>query len=455
MLEIEALGPAGQYATRTRIPVLDASGAQTITLSSVPSLVVSHWMESMSESQPLSLDEAPEVLGKAADVFSGQEILGDTLDAHERRLSALTGTPLAVVRECDQLITETLRNPVRASRLATPMGCGTADRVPRAGRRHGAVWSRVGDVLVVHAAGNSPGVHSAWLEALALGYRVAVRPSNRDPLTPYRLVTALRTAGVPPDQVVLVPSDHATARSMIERADLALGYGGQDVVHAYRTRRDVLTRGPGRSKLVVAADADREAGMDLATEGATYHAGTACTATTGVLVEADPCGFARELAEALRDIPSAPPWDDRARLPCMPASEADRLVSAVLTRVEPDAVRLAPRVERVAAEGAMAAITPAVLELASATDPLLSYELPFPCVWVAPFNRDVVGTLDDSLVVSLHTSDAGLIDQVLGLARVSNVYQGLPTCWTHPDVPHDAFLAEFLMRTKGVSCAYR
>ncbi len=45
------------------------------------------------------------------------------------------------------------------------------------------MWARRGEVLAVHAPGNAPGVHGLWPQALALGYRVAVRPSRREPLT--------------------------------------------------------------------------------------------------------------------------------------------------------------------------------------------------------------------------------------------------------------------------------
>ena len=51
------------------------------------------------------------------------------------------------------------------------------------------------EVFAVHASGNSPGVHGLWLQALALGYRVAIRPSRREPFTGHRLISALRQAG--------------------------------------------------------------------------------------------------------------------------------------------------------------------------------------------------------------------------------------------------------------------
>jgi hypothetical protein len=451
MLDIPALGPTGPYRTRKRTSVTDASGEPVLELASVPGLVVSRWIDTLRSSEPLSVAEMPDVLRKAADVFEGQEILGDDLSAHQERVAALTGTPVTVVRACDRLITETLRDVLRAPSLARLTGCAAPGAAVPKAPAAGAAWCRTGEVFAVHAAGNSPGVHSMWLEALALGYRVVVRPSNRDPLTPFRLVTALWQAGLPTTQLVLAPCDHATADLIIERADRALVYGGQDVVDKYRNRSDVLTQGPGRSKLVVTADADRRAGLGLAVEGAVYHAGTACTATTGVLVEHDPAGFAREMADVLRELAPAGPQDDAACLPCLPGADAERLAAAVLERAGNATVHLAPRAARLGGGGALATITPAVVELASAKDPLLSYEVPFPCVWVAPFERDAPDVLDGSLVLALHTGDAALVTRALELTAVSNVYWGRPTSWVHPDVPHDGFLAEFLMRAKGLA----
>ena len=453
MLDIPALGPTGPYRTRNRTTVTDASGVPARELASVPGLVVSHWIDQLRASAPLPVAQAADVLAKAADVFADQEVLGDDLDAHERRVAELTGTPLTVVRECDRLITATLRDVARTASAARPAGCAPAGTAVSTSLPAGAAWRRTGDVFAVHAAGNSPGVHAMWPEALALGYRVVVRPSNRDPLTPLRLVTALREAGVPATQLVVAPCDHATADLIIERSDRAVVYGGQDVVDKYRNRADIRPQGPGRSKLVVAADADRDTGLELARTGALYHAGTACTATTGVLVEHDPAGFAAELGAALAEVTPAGPLSDTALLPCMPEADARRLATAVLDRAGDAVVHLAPRAERLGDTGSMAALTPAVVELTSPKDPLLSYEMPFPCVWVAPFERGTTHVLDGSLVLSLHTEDLGLIAAASELTSVSNVYRSRPTSWVHPDVPHDGFLGEFLMRATGLALA--
>ncbi|BBY57668.1 hypothetical protein MSAR_08040 [Mycolicibacterium sarraceniae] len=86
-----------------------------------------------------------------------------------------------------------------------------------------AIWARRGELFGVHASGNAPGVHGLWPQALAMGYRVAVRPSRREPFTAHQLVAALCEAGFREDDVTYLPTDHAGADEIIAAADLGDG----------------------------------------------------------------------------------------------------------------------------------------------------------------------------------------------------------------------------------------
>lgn len=163
--------------------------------------------------------------------------------------------------------------------------------------------------------------------------------------------------------------------------------------------------------------------------------------------------FAADLAAELDGLPAAGPADEDAALPCMPVERAGQLVAAVTRWAQGSIVHLAPRVERVGRNGTQATVTPAVVEVASADSPLLAHEMPFPCVWVAPWDDGDLAALDDSLVLSLHTTHPELATRAARLGRVANVYHGRPTSWTHPDVPHDGYLGTFLMRAKGLALA--
>ncbi len=58
--------------------------------------------------------------------------------------------------------------------------------------------------------------------------------------------------------------------------------------------------------------------------------------------------------------------------------------------------------------------------------------------------------LRHSLVITAITGDDELIDDVLAEPTISNVYYGNhPTFFCAPEIPHDGFLADVLMRNKG------
>jgi hypothetical protein len=77
--------------------------------------------------------------------------------------------------------------------------------------------------------------------------------------------------------------------------------------------------------------------------------------------------------------------------------------------------------------------------------------LPFPCVWISPWSRrDGLQPLRHSLVLNAITSDDDLIDDLVNEPTVTNVYNGhYPTHHHTPEIPHDGFLTDFLMRNKG------
>ena len=77
-------------------------------------------------------------------------------------------------------------------------------------------------------------------------------------------------------------------------------------------------------------------------------------------------------------------------------------------------------------------------------------EWAFPCVWVAPWSR--TSRLESrQLSSAVNVIDEGLIDDLVNEPTVSNVYSGEHhTYHIAPEVPHDGFLADFLMRSTGM-----
>jgi acyl-CoA reductase-like NAD-dependent aldehyde dehydrogenase len=454
LVPLDALGPAGAYRARTRSDVCDVRGTAVAQLSLVPALFVARAMSAMRRSAPMLPEDRDAALRTAGDLFGSATVAGLSPVDYLRLVSRVAGLSLPVVGRAAAAIADTCRNASRDAQHARPGGSMVRQDDARAAAG-GALWVRRGRLLGVHAAGNHPAVHCHWLEAIALGYAVAVRPSRREPFTAHRLVSALREAGFGPDQAAFLPTDHYAAGEMLQSADLSIVYGGDDVVRKYSCDRSVLTNGPGRSKILLTADCDWRAHLDMLADSVSHGGGTGCVSTTAIYVEGEPEPLARALAERLSAIPSLPPEEDAALLPVHPYASAKRM-SDYLAAAAGDAVPM------LGADGfaddlgdGSAALRPAVYLLPRPDAPQARIELPFPCVWVCPWTPQAgLGPLRDSLVLTVITASEQLIGELVADPTIRNVYVGpIPTYWTAPAVPHDDYLAAFLMESKGFARA--
>ena len=451
MISIEALGPEGAYRTRNREPVTTTAGVAVAELSMAPSLYVSRAINAQRDARPLPVHERESALAKAADIFATGVIAGLDFDAYAVLASRISGVPISVTRSGARSVADGVASAFGAVRPARPTGAVPDWRDDRT-RGGSAVWARRGEVFAVLASGNGPGVHGLWPQALALGYRVAVRPSRREPLTAHRLIHALRQAGFRPQDAVYLPTDHRGADEMIRSADLAMVYGGQAVVDKYANDPTVFVNGPGRAKVLITADHEWRDYLDVITDSIANLGGVACVNATAVLYEGDPAPLAAAIAERLSTIAVLPTEDERAVLPTQNIENATALASHLaVVAAGTTAVLGADQVVAPLSDG-YAALRPAVHLLTTPDVAKLNVELPFPCVWVAPWSRaDGLEPLRHSLVISAITKDEDLVDDLLAEPTIANVYCGRhPTHYTAPEIPHDGFLADFLMRNKGV-----
>jgi acyl-CoA reductase-like NAD-dependent aldehyde dehydrogenase len=450
LVPIDALGPRGEYRTRNREIVTSTAGVPVVELSIVPPLYVSRTTGAQRKVRPLPVAQREAALADASDVFATAVIAGLDFEAYVDLASRISGLPIAVTRAGARSVADAVASAFDAVRPARPTGAALDWREERT-RSGSAVWARRGAVFAVHAAGNGPGVHGLWPQALALGYRVAVRPSRREPLTGHRLVNALRQKGFRPEDVVYLPTDHGGADEIIRAADLAMVYGGQDVVEKYAGDPTVVVNGPGRAKILITADRDWRDYIDLIVESIANLGGMACVNATAVLCEGDPGPLARAIAERLATIEPLPSEDERAILPTQPIDKAHAVASYLAAKAAGTTPLLGADQVVAAIGDGYAALRPAVHLMTDPDPDKLNIELPFPCVWVSPWSRGAgIEPLRHSLVVTAITDDEELIDDLLSEPTVANVYGGhYPTFHVAPEIPHDGFLADVLMRNKG------
>ena len=447
---MDALGAAGEYRTRRREVITTISGAAVAELSIVPPLYISRTLDAQCKVAPLPAAQREAALSGAAGIFTDGIIAGLDFESYVALASRISGLPIAVTRAGARAVADAVGHAFDVAMAARPVSAAL-DRREQRTRGGGAVWTRRGEVFAVHAAGNGPGAHGLWPEALALGCRVAVRPSRREPLTAHRLVQALRGAGFRAEDAVYLPTDHSGADEIIRASDFAVVYGGQDVVDKYAGDPTVTVSGPGRAKIVITGDRDWREHIDVIVDSVAGLGGTACVNTTAVLCEGDPLPLARAVAERLATITPLPADDERALLPAQPLDRARALAGYLAAKAAGTTALLGA--EQVVADlgDGCAALRPAVHVMTAPDCDRLNVELPFPCVWVSGWSRVAgIAPLRHSLAVTAITGDDELVDALLAEPTIGNVYRGdHPTWYAAPGMPHDGFLAEVLMRTKG------
>jgi hypothetical protein len=448
LLQLDAIGPDGPYRAQSREAVSYLSGAPLAEMTMVGALYAVGAVKKLRSAPRLSSEHRLRRMRVAVHQFAHGWVAGMSACDYQRTVSKVTGTPIASVRIAVDGIERAATNLAWSSQLARPIAAVNDWRDPSTAGGS-AIWTRRGDVFAVLASGNTPAIHSAWFDAIAYGYRVVLRPSRREPFTPLRLVTAMHEAGLG-DYVALLPCGYAEADKLVELADLAMVYGGQDMLNKYGNNADVLVQGPGRSKVLITNDVDWQDAVDTVAHAATRSGGASCMCTSSVLIEGDPRPFAEALAAKLAQIPTLPPDDDHAILTARPVESARSIERYLLTAAKGTTPLLGGDgvVDELPEGGAVP--RPAVHLVDSWRARQLDIELPFPCVWVGPWDREAgVAPLRDSLVVVANTKDAQLIDDLLHEPSIFNVYVGNhPTTFSASVLPHDGYLGDFLMRTK-------
>ena len=447
MISLEAFGPTGDYRSRNRELITDTGGVAVADLAITPKLNVARALKPQRGIRPLTVPQCQAALARAADVFLNSVVGGLDFEAYVQLASRVSGLPIAAARHGARAVADGLTTAFDAVRPACPSGATVDWREQRHGG--GAVWARRGDVFAVLASGNAPGVHALWPQALALGYRVAVRPSRREPFTGHRLVYVLRHSGFRDHEAMFLPTDYAGADELVRGADLAMVYGGQDLVEKYAHEPTVFVNGPGRTKILITEDRDWRDYLDEIVDSISHLGGM--VNTTAVLCENEAPALAEAVAERLSSIAPLPITDARAVLPTRPLAKAQALADYVAAKAAATTPVLgADQIVADMGDG-HAALRPAVHLLAGPDVDVLNIELAFPCVWISPWSRDDGLTpLRHSLVVNAITGDEELIEDLVAEPSIANVYSGhFSTYYTAPGIPHDGFLAEFLMRCKG------
>lgn len=391
----------------------------------------------------------PDLLRHAGKLFGDATLDGLTPAQYCDLQARAAGVPVTVAERALTEMETTFAN--MGERVVAERPAGVSSQV-EAGQI-APVWVRRGNVLAVVAPSNNPGTHTQWIQAVALGYQVAVRPGARDPFTPARMIAALLSAGIEPAALSLLPGGHDTGDALVKAADLSLVFGGDAAMARYGANRSVIRRGPGRSK-VLHSGAITDAVLDVMCDSIGHDAGMRCTNASAVFTDADPRELAEAVADRLAGLTAAPPQSRQAQLPVLTLEAAtamrDQLRSRLAGAVDVAAARYPDGPVADLGDGS-AALRPAVLLCDRPDHPGSGIEYPFPCVWILPWQRQLgMAPLGDTLALTVLSDDRSLAEQALREPRIRKVlFGGLPTYSSGLVSPHDGFLGHELMEARA------
>ena len=444
MPRIKAITPVSQDNIARYATVTDITGKDCAHLVQLPKMFISHAVKTLRKGKQLTANERNIALKKAGQLFHSGKICGFNPDDYVNQVVSVTGLPERVVKKALQKIGDATSHAFRDSSLGIAKGVPDvySDQVKQSGC---AQVVRKGEVLAVVAPGNGTGVHALWPQAIALGYRVVIRPSEREPWTAQRLVQALTESGLA-DYVVMLPTAHDGVEELIEAADLSIVYGGEETVIRYENRSDVLVQGPGRSKMVIGNDYPQQDAFDLVFESVLGLGGAACVCTSSVFIEGDSAAFARAFLDYAYDRLQDPQERERY-LPqlsshryCWWLQQVEQYQDSVLSKPEVFPLKSGTR-----------QVMPLIMQADSADQPIVQLELPVASVSFVPFqDQACLSFLAPALVVSVVTTKTALIQSISEIPNIRNLYIGqVPTVWMQSHVPHDGYIAEFLTRSRG------
>jgi acyl-CoA reductase-like NAD-dependent aldehyde dehydrogenase len=300
------------------------------------------------------------------------------------------------------------------------------------------------------------------MPSVALRVPVVLKPGREEPWTPLRIVQALIAAGCPREAFSLYPTDHEGAATILGACGRALLFGDEGTTRQYAADPRIQIHGPGRSKVLLGADAVRSWRRHLPVLLASVadNGGRSCINASTIFTPSHGEEIADGLARELASILPLQSDDDDARLasfanPKMAAFIEASIEAGLAAGGAEDVTarhRVGPRSRTV---DDAAYVLPTVVLCAGVDHPLARTEFLFPFVAVVEVpQEEMVARLGPSLVVTAVTEDAALIDALFRSPDVDRINVGpIPTSSVEWDQPHEGNLFEFLYRRRAVQWA--
>ena len=305
---------------------------------------------------------------------------------------------------------------------------------------------------------NSPGVHALWLPALALKMPLALKPGQREPWTPLRIMQSLRAAGLPDTAFGFYPSGHDGAGVILRKCGAAMMFGSGASVRPWLGDPRIEIHGPGYSKVLLGpdkADTWRDY-LDLIVTSVSSNGGRSCINASSVRTPAHGRDLAGALAERMATIRPRARDDAQALLAAFPDPATAQGIDAAIERglaqggAEDVSARFRGPRRLVEFEGGTY-LLPTVIYCENLDHPLANQEYLFPFVSVLDVPAaELIGTLGPSLVVTALTDDADVERDLLGRHEIGRLNLGpVPTVTMQWDQPHEGNIFTHLYQQRA------
>lgn len=466
MIDVPILRAGQAYESKDTLNLVDyATGDDVARISMANAGLISRDLraDAWSDIQSIPMTRMLELLSDAARYFLTAELpvggAGQTPDQFVAVQSATTGLPHALCQlnmtkiEAAMCNMGTILDSLTGGLDLSAVDEGYGDRGGRT-VSYAPKAKRFGAVLPA----NSPGVHALWLPAIALKIPLALKPGQREPWTPLRILEACRMAGVPEPALGFYPCGHGGADVILRRCGAAMIFGAGPTVRPWLNDPRVEIHGPGDSKIVVGpdkADAWCEY-LDLIVTSVGGNGGRSCVNASSIRTTGNGRALARSVAQRLAEIVPRSRHDPAATLAAFADPAIAEAIDGAIERelsnggAEDISAQFRTGKRLVEFEGGTY-LLPTVIYCEDAEHPLANREYLFPFVSVVDTpGEQLLGQLGPSLVVTALTEDAQLRQQFLARSDIGRLNLGpVATTVIQWDQPHEGNLFEHLYQQRA------
>jgi acyl-CoA reductase-like NAD-dependent aldehyde dehydrogenase len=310
---------------------------------------------------------------------------------------------------------------------------------------------------------NSPAVNSLWIPAIALKTPVVIKPGKEEPWTPYRLIQAFITAGVPAEAFGFYATDHDGAATILNSCGRALIFGDKSTTQQYAHNPAIQIHGPGWSKFVLGEDCvdNWREYIDVMAGAISDNGGRSCINASAIVVPRHAAEIADALAQKLGPIQPTPPEDENARLsgfanPKMADFIEGQIEEGLKTPGATDVTAKYRNGPRKAVLDGGTYMRPTIVQCDSFAHPLANREFlcPYASVVTCP-QSEVLKQIGYTLACTAITRDPAFIEQIEAYPHIERLNIGpVSTMKISWDQPHEGNMFEFLWQRRSIERAW-